>query len=446
MQQRSGISSKSKGLNGTKRVPSDKSISHRSLILGSQATGKVRITHLLEAEDVLATKEALRLLGVPIDKESDGTWVVQGVGIGGLQGPKRALDMGNTGTGTRLVMGLVATYPFATSFTGDKSLCSRPMGRVLNPLKSTGMRVVSSEEGDRLPITIEGGDKTQIKPIDYQLPVPSAQVKSAILLAGLNIAGTTIVRERHATRDHTERMLKGLGAKIETTIAPDGTRIIALEGKPHLVAKDIDVPGDPSSAAFPIVAALITPHSHLLITDVCMNEERIGLYTTLQEMGANLQIKNERICAGERIADIEVKTSLLRGIDVPAERAPSMIDEYPILSIAAAVAQGATRMCGLAELRVKESDRLEVMLQGLLACGVNAFIEGDDLIVMGGIVPGGATIVTHMDHRIAMSFLVLGFVAEQPVTVDDVSMIQTSFPDFLVFMKQLGAVLEFRTQ
>lgn len=428
-------------LKGIFRVPSDKSISHRSLLLGSQASGVVRVKHLLEADDVMATKAALEALGVVIKKQSDGDWIVEGVGVGNLKPTDSCIDMGNTGTGVRLLMGLVATYDMSISLTGDASLCSRPMGRVTTPLKKMGMTVVSSAGKEQLPMVIQGAGHCSV-PIDYTLPVASAQVKSAILLAGLNVEGKTIVREAKATRDHTERMLQGMGATLTTVADQNGMRVITLEGKPILRPLSIDVPADPSSAAFLTVAALISKGSSIRLTDICMNEHRMGLYTTLREMGADIQFVNERDIAGEKVADICVNSSSLTAVEVPADRAPSMIDEYPILCIAAAVAKGQTVMRGLEELRVKESDRLQVMLDGLTANGIRCWSEGDDLYVEGmdaDLIQGGGLIKTHMDHRIAMSFLVLGLVSQQPVTVDDGSMIQTSFPGFIAMMNAMGA-------
>lgn len=424
------------GLRGSVSVPGDKSISHRSLILGSQARGTTRISGLLEAEDILSTMHALQALGVNIFFE-DSQWYVEGVGIGGLKAPSKVIDMGNTGTGVRLMMGLVASYPFVTEFMGDKSLCSRPMGRILDPLKMMGVEVVSCQEGMRLPIAMRGG--TQLKSLHYTLPVASAQVKSAILLASLNIEGETSIVEPHPTRDHTERMLKGLGATIDTYDENNGAKRIIFKGKPSLKAMDIHVPGDPSSAAFLAVAAIIVPNSEIRLKHVCINPHRIGLYTTLQEMGATILFENIRQEAGDKVADIVVKTSALKGITVPGSRAASMIDEYPILSIAASCANGTTIMEGLAELRVKESNRLDATQQGLVLSGVNAQVEGDTLIVHGGEIKGGATIPTYMDHRLAMSFLILGCVSKQPITIDDKTMIATSFPRFIEIINQLGA-------
>ena len=430
-------SSKSEGLAGTVSVPGDKSISHRALLLASQAVGVSNIKGLLEGEDVLCTAAALRLLGVSVNRKREGDWQVSGVGVGGFSEPDDVLDMGNSGTGVRLMMGLVASYPFTTFFTGDKSLRSRPMRRVVVPLQQMGGQFIS-REGGRLPLAVTGG---ALLPLSYTLPVASAQVKTSILLAGLNTPGNTTVIEPEATRDHTELMLSYLGAELEISPADAGGKSITLKGRPFLRARDMTVPGDPSSAAFLIVAALITPHSHLVIENVCINPLRIGLYQTLIEMGANIKFVNIRQVAGEDVADIEVQSSQLKGIEVPAERAPSMIDEYPILSVAAVCAEGKTVMRGLAELKVKESDRLQAIASGLEACGVICDVGEDSLTVSGDVdaINGGATVATYMDHRIAMAFLVLGFVSQNPVTVDDGEAIKTSFPGFVSLMKILGA-------
>lgn len=423
-------------IKGDVTVPGDKSISHRALILSSQAIGQSRITGLLEGEDVLNTAKALQKLGVPIEKQGD-EWVVNGVGTGGLSAPDGELDVGNSGTGVRLLMGLVAPYNFPVTFTGDASLSRRPMRRVTDPLSQMGVSVSLREE-TFLPATIQGNDG--VCPIRYALPMPSAQVKSAILLAALNIPGEMVVIEPELTRDHTELMLKGMGAELSSMLTPEGN-VISLKGWPELTACDIAVPGDPSSAAFLVVAALIIPGSELVVKNICMNPLRTGLYETLQEMGGDIAFINERIVAGEKVADIRVKHSVLRGVEVPEERAPSMIDEYPILSIAASVAEGATVMKGLQELRVKESDRLSAVAEGLKACGVKVQETEDTLTVRGiaGAVTGGGLVKTHMDHRMAMSFLIMGMVSERPVTVDDAGMIATSFPVFIELMNNLGA-------
>jgi 3-phosphoshikimate 1-carboxyvinyltransferase len=430
-----GTSEKANALKGQVQVPGDKSISHRSLMLASQAIGTSRITGLLEGEDVLRTAEALCNLGVTIERNADGVWSVEGVGVGGFAEPEHIFDMGNAGTGTRLMMGLLAPYPFTCLFTGDASLRKRPMKRVTAPLSQMGAEFWS-RSNNRLPLAMKGSD--QLLPIEYTLPVASAQVKSAILLAGLNTAGNTSVIEPVATRDHTERMLISMGADITTEEIHPG-RKITIHGFPELNAQDIDVPGDPSSAAFLVVAALIVPGSSITIENVCMNRLRTGLFDTLIEMGADITYRNERVVAGEEIADMVVNYSELAGIEVPAARAPSMIDEYPILSIAAACAKGTTVMHGLEELRVKESDRLAVVEAGLNANGVECSTTEDSLAVIGGTVAGGGMVMTHLDHRIAMSFLVLGLVAEAPVSVDDASVMDTSFPNFSKLMNGLGA-------
>ncbi len=428
-------------LHGKINVPGDKSISHRALMLSSQALGVTSVEGLLEGEDVLATAKALQALGVQIERNKDGKWRIQGVGIGGLHEATQVLDMGNAGTGARLMMGLLAPYPFVSCFTGDLSLCSRPMKRIIGPLTQMGAEFMA--RGDQyLPLSMRG--TADACPITYRLPVASAQVKSAILLAGLNTPGLTTVIEPEATRDHTERMLNYLGIHVNETLNENNERVISLQGhqSTQRIDRAIRVPGDPSSAAFPIVAALITPGSEILINHVCINPLRTGLFTTLQEMGADLTIENEREEAGEHIADIRVRHSALKGITVPAERAPSMIDEYPILAIAAATAKGKTVMHGLAELRVKESDRLQAILNGLAANGVTAQAEGDTLIVhgmQGKMIPGGGTVETRLDHRIAMSFLVLGMICATPVTVDDARAINTSFPGFALLMNKMGA-------
>lgn len=426
---------KSDSLSGSIEVPGDKSISHRSLILASQAVGISRVSGLLEGEDVIATSKALIAMGVDIKKEAGGDWLVNGVGVGGLHKAAHPIDFGNSGTGVRLMMGLVSSYPFTTKFIGDESLSSRPMGRVTKPLSLMGVNFESAE-GGRLPLSVIGSDA--IMPIEYELPVASAQVKSAILLAGLNCRGKTTVIEPIATRDHTERMLKGFGADI-TSENINGKNHITITGQPDLKAMDIAVPGDPSSAAFIVVAALIVPGSDVEIKNICMNPHRTGLYDTLIEMGGNIEFTNKRNVAGEEIADIKVTHSTLSGVDVPASRAPSMIDEYPILSVAAAYAKGKTRMNGLHELRVKESDRLAAVENGLKKCGVRCKSGEDWLEVEGGNVNGGSTVETFLDHRIAMSFLVLGLAADNAISVDDTNMIKTSFPDFEKIMQKIGA-------
>jgi 3-phosphoshikimate 1-carboxyvinyltransferase len=419
-------------------VPGDKSISHRALIIGAMTVGETRITGLLEGDDVLATARAVQALGAEVGRGDDGVWHIHGVGVGGFRSPAQALDFGNSGTGVRLVMGALASQPVTADLTGDASLCRRPMRRVLEPLARIGARV-EGRDRDRLPLTFHGTDAPV--PITYTLPVASAQVKSAVLLAGLNCPGRTAVIEAAATRDHTERMLRAFGAGIDTERLGDGATRITVTGFAELAPQSFAVPGDPSSAAFPLVAALITQGSDIRIDGVMMNPTRTGLVATLREMGAHIEVGHERSAGGETIADLRVRSGPLRGVDVPAHRAPSMIDEYPVLCAAAACAQGTTRMRGLAELRVKESDRLSAIAAGLGACGVRHAIEGDDLIVEGGIVAGGATVETHMDHRIAMAFLVLGLAARDPVTVDDATMIATSFPSFAAQMRGLGCAL-----
>ncbi|QCI69132.1 3-phosphoshikimate 1-carboxyvinyltransferase [Phreatobacter stygius] len=431
-------SSRGKALAGTVTVPGDKSISHRALMFGLLTVGETRITGLLEGEDVINTAKACRALGARIERTGPGAWTVHGVGVGGLVQSAEALDFGNSGTGCRLMMGVVGCHPIRATFDGDASLRKRPMRRALDPLELFGVRVVAQGEGGRLPITIEG--PRDAVPVVYESPVASAQVKSAVLLAGLNAPGVTSVIEKEATRDHTERMLSHFGASV--TVTPHGAhgRRIDLVGQPELKPAPVVVPADPSSAAFPLVAAAIVPGSDVTITGVMMNTLRTGLITTLIEMGAAIEQLNPRIESGEDIADLRVRGSRLTGVDVPAHRAPSMIDEYPILAVAAAFAHGTTRMRGLHELRVKESDRLAAVADGLAAAGVDYAIDGDDLIVEGtGRAPGGGTVATHMDHRIAMSFLVMGLATDQPMSVDDTGFIVTSFPDFIPLMRRLGA-------
>ncbi len=427
------ISRRASSLKGDITVPGDKSISHRALLLSSQVVGTARITGLLEGEDVLHTAACLKEMGVDIRKEKRGIYRVRGVGTGGLDIPNTILDMGNAGTGARLLMGLVATHPFRSVFTGDESLQKRPMRRVMLPLEQMGARFEAAE-GGRLPLTVIGAEMPL--PMTYALPVASAQVKSAILLAALNTPGKTTVIEKQPTRDHTELMMRYLGMELESE---DGR--ITLTGQPEAKARDIAVPADPSSAAFPAVAALITPGSEIVIRNVCMNPLRTGLYTTLEEMGADITYENAREEAGEMIADIRVKSSALKGVKVPAERAPSMIDEYPILAVAAAFAEGETRMKGLQELKVKESNRLQATADGLKACGVDVESGEDWLCVKGSGKPpnGCGKVVTHYDHRIAMAFLVMGMASREEVIVDDATAINTSFPGFSELMNNLGA-------
>ncbi|WP_139250975.1 3-phosphoshikimate 1-carboxyvinyltransferase [Roseibium suaedae] len=424
-------------LTGTIRVPGDKSISHRALMFGALAVGHSTVKGLLESEDVLATAAAMRAVGAKIEKDADGTYHIDGIGLGSLLEPEGVIDFGNAGTGVRLTMGIFGTHDIAATFVGDASLSNRPMGRVLDPLRQMGTSVVA-RSGDRLPASIRGAK--QPLPLTYRVPMPSAQVKSAVLLAGLNAPGITTVIEPIPTRDHTEKMLAGFGAEISVTLNEAGERVIKLKGQPELKPQDLDVPGDPSSAGFPIVAALIVPGSDVTIENVLLNEHRTGLITTLIEMGGNIEILNRRDASGEEVGDIRVRASQLKGITVPAVRAPSMIDEYPVLAVAAAFAEGDTFMPGLDELRVKESDRLAAVARGLEANGIPC-IEGEDcLTVTGGANNiGNGTVVTHLDHRIAMSFLVLGMAAHKPVTVDDGAVIATSFPTFTGLFSGMGA-------
>jgi 3-phosphoshikimate 1-carboxyvinyltransferase len=422
-------------LHGAIAVPGDKSISHRALMFAALAVGETRIEGLLEGEDVLRTAAAMRALGAEVTQDGPGRWRVAGRGIGGLVEPADVLDMGNSGTAARLLCGILASHDLFAVMTGDASLRRRPMRRVTDPLAQCGARF-DGREGGRLPLAIRGAKEAM--PIEYRLPVASAQVKSALLLAGLNAPGWTTVEEPEPTRDHSERMLRHFGAEV--IVEPSGAgRMIRLRGQPELIAADVTVPGDPSSAAFPLVAALMVPGSRITIAGVGLNPARIGLFVTLREMGADLVIGNERTEGGEPVGDVTISHGPLHGIEVPASRAPSMIDEYPVLAAAAAVAQGRTRMRGLSELRVKESDRLAATAALLAANGVKVAIEGDDLLVYGGPVPGGAVVETHMDHRIAMSALVLGQAADAPVSVDDAAFIDTSFPDFAGLMQRLGA-------
>jgi 3-phosphoshikimate 1-carboxyvinyltransferase len=432
-------------LTGKVRVPGDKSISHRALILGALAVGESRISGLLEGEDVLNTAYAMRALGARVERQenkeaSDGvaTWSVRGTGVAGFAQPDAPLDFGNSGTGCRLVMGAVAGCPIVATFDGDASLRSRPMRRVLDPLQLMGARVDDAKEGGRLPLLLQGARDPL--PILYRTPVASAQIKSAVLLAGLSAPGITTVIETEASRDHTELMLKHFGAQIISAREGSHGRRIALTGQPELHGADVVVPADPSSAAFPIVAALIVEGSDIVLTDVMTNPLRTGLFTTLREMGGSIEQSEVRGDAGEPMAQFRVRASKLRGVEVPAERAPSMIDEYLVLAVAASFAEGTTTMRGLQELRVKESDRLEATAAMLRVNGVKVEIVGDDMIVEGrGHVPGGGLVATHMDHRIAMSALVMGLASDKPVKVDDTAFIATSFPDFIPMMRRLGA-------
>jgi 3-phosphoshikimate 1-carboxyvinyltransferase len=425
-------------LSGRVRVPGDKSISHRALIFGALTVGETRISGLLEGEDVLNTGKAMRMLGASVERQGEGIWSVHGVGVAGFAQPPGVLDLGNSGTGCRLVLGAVAGSPVTATFDGDASLRKRPMGRVLDPLARMGARIISAAENGGLPVTLQGA-RDPI-PIVYESPVPSAQLKSAVLLAGLSAPGETVVIEEEATRDHTERMLKHFGARVRVDKHGDYGRRITLTGQPELEPAPVVVPADPSSAAFPLVAALLVPGSEVIVEGVMTNPLRAGLLTTLREMGASIEILATRDEGGEEVTDLRVRAGALKGVEVPPERAPTMIDEYPILAVAAAFAQGTTRMGGLKELRVKESDRLAATAEMLRINGVEVHIEGDDLIVQGrGRVPGGGLVATHMDHRMAMSALIMGLASEQPVTADDTAYIATSFPSFIPMMRQLGA-------
>ncbi|WP_299847969.1 3-phosphoshikimate 1-carboxyvinyltransferase [uncultured Roseovarius sp.] len=426
-------------LKGIADVPGDKSISHRSLILGAMSVGETRITGLLEGEDVLDTAKAMRAFGAEVTDHGGGEYSVFGVGVGGFAEPDQVIDCGNSGTGVRLIMGAMATAPITVTFTGDASLNGRPMGRVTDPLALFGAQSVG-RSGGRLPMTITGA--AHPVPVHYIVPVPSAQVKSAVLLAGLNAPGKTVVVEKEATRDHTERMLAGFGAEITTEETDEG-RVITLTGQPELTPQTIAVPRDPSSAAFPVCAAIITPGSDVLVPGIGLNPTRAGLFTMLREMGADLTYENERTEGGEPVADLRARFSPdLIGIEIPPDRAASMIDEYPVLSVVASFAEGETVMRGVKELRVKESDRIDAMATGLRANGVTVEDGPDWWTVTGlghGNVPGGATCTSHLDHRIAMSFMVMGMASEKPVSVDDGSPIATSFPIFEPLMAALGA-------
>ncbi|MCC0046112.1 MAG: 3-phosphoshikimate 1-carboxyvinyltransferase [Defluviimonas sp.] len=425
-------------LRGVAEVPGDKSISHRSLILGALSVGETRVTGLLEGQDVLDTAKAMRAFGAEVTRLGAGDWSVHGVGVGGFAEPADVIDCGNSGTGVRLIMGAMATSPISATFTGDASLRKRPMGRVTDPLALFGAQSYG-RKGGRLPMTIVGA--AEPVPVRYTVPMPSAQVKSAVLLAGLNAPGETVVIEKEPTRDHSERMLRGFGADLTVEDTAEG-RVIVLRGQPELKPQSVAVPRDPSSAAFPVCAALIVEGSDILVPGVSQNPTRNGLYTTLVEMGADIAFENPREEGGEPVADLRVRFSALKGIEVPEDRAASMIDEYPVLSVVAACAEGTTVMRGVKELRVKESDRIDAMARGLEAMGVRIEEDEDTLIVHGmgaGGVPGGGTAKTHIDHRIAMSFLVLGLAAKKPVSVDDGSPIATSFPLFEGLMAGLGA-------
>ena len=426
-------------LKGRIAIPGDKSISHRALMLSALAVGTSRVSGLLEGHDVLATAAAMRAMGANIDRTGAGEWVIDGVGVGSLLQPREALDMGNSGTSTRLLMGLVSSHPITTTFVGDASLSGRPMGRVIDPLSQMGADI-SASPGGRLPLMVRG--LAPAVPIEYRLPVASAQVKSAILLAGLNTPGITTVIEPVPTRDHSERMLKGFGATLEVEVEPDGTRWISVMGEAELQPQTIVVPGDPSSAAFFIVAALLVPGSDVTIASVGLNPTRAGLVEVLKAMGGDIELLDAREVGGEPVADLRVRHSLLRGIAVDPAVAPSMIDEYPILFVAAALAEGTTVTTGLDELRVKESDRLSVMAAGLAAIGVRVEESEDGLVIHGtggDPLPGGATIAGHLDHRICMSFAIAGLVSKAPVTIDDMAPVATSFPNFEALLEGLQA-------
>ena len=427
-------------LTGTAPVPGDKSISHRSLMLSALAVGTSRVTGLLEGEDVLATAAAMRAMGAVIERGDDGVWTIDGVGVGGLLQPATALEMGNSGTSTRLLMGLVSSHAITATFTGDASLSKRPMGRVIEPLSQMGAEFTASP-GGRLPLMLRG--IVPAVPIDYTLPVASAQVKSAILLAGLNTPGITRVVEPVPTRDHSERMLTGFGAKLTVQETPAG-RVIELHGEAELQPQTITVPGDPSSAAFPVVAALLVPGSHVTITNVGLNPTRAALFDVLRAMGGDITFQNSREVGGEPVADLVVRASTLTGIDVDPAVAPAMIDEFPVLFVAAALAKGRTVTRGLEELRVKESDRITTMAEGLRATGARVEETEDGLIIDGtggDLLPGGGTVEAKLDHRIAMSFVVAGLVSRDPVTIDDMAPVATSFPTFTTLLRGLGASL-----
>ena len=426
-------------LRGTADVPGDKSISHRSLILGAMCVGETTIAGLLEGQDVLDTAKAMRAFGAQVTDLGGGSWSVRGVGVGGFSEPDAVIDCGNSGTGVRLIMGAMATQPITATFSGDASLNGRPMARVTDPLAEFGCLAVG-RSGGRLPMTLVGAREPV--PVRYVVPVPSAQVKSAVLLAGLNAPGQTVVIEKEATRDHTERMLQGFGAEV-TVVETDAGREITLTGQPELKAQHIEVPRDPSSAAFPVCAALIVPGSDVLVPGIGLNPTRAGLFTTLREMGADLTYENERVEGGEPVADLRARFSPdMQGIEVPPARAASMIDEYPVLSVVAAYASGQTVMRGVRELRVKESDRIDAMAKGLRANGIGVD-EGEDWWTVTGAghgnVAGGGLCASQLDHRIAMSFLILGMASNAPVRVDDGGPIATSFPIFEPLMTALGA-------
>ena len=432
------VSGHHSGMSGSFEVPGDKSISHRSLILGGLAIGTTRVSGLLEGDDVMATGRAMQALGADISRADDGVWHVTGVGTSGLVSPDGPLDLGNSGTGVRLLMGVVAGQPLTATFCGDASLSRRPMARVTDPLAAMGAGI-TARDGDRLPVTITGAETPLAA--DHTSRVASAQIKSAVLLAALNARGTSIVREPAASRDHTEAMLRHFGATVRSSREADGTNVVELDGEASLTAADIIVPRDPSSAAFPMVAALITEGSDLTIPAVGMNPLRTGLIQTLRDMGGDIDITNRRTEGGEEVADLRVRHSHLTGIDVPPERAASMIDEYPILAVAATQADGVTRMNGVGELRVKETDRIAVVADGIAAAGGTVAYDDDSMTVTGGAIEGGIVIGSQHDHRIAMSFLILGMVSAAPITVSGCGTINTSFPGFADSMNRCGAAL-----
>ena len=433
------VARRSGPLAGRLRAPGDKSISHRAFIFGLLTIGETPIEGLLEGDDVLRTGAACRALGASIERTGEGAWRVRGAGLGSLLSPADTLDFGNAGTGSRLMMGVAGGHAVTARFDGDASLRKRPMRRILDPLELMGARVLGQADDGRCPILLQGTPEPA--PIEYRTPVASAQIKSAVLLAGLNCPGRTVVIEQEASRDHTEKMLAHFGATVKSEPFGEAGRRVTLEGRPTFSPNKVIVPADPSSAAFPIVAALITPGSEIVVLGMMMNPLRTGLLTTLLEMGADIVELDRRVEGGEDVADLRVRASTLRGVDVPAARAPSMIDEYPVLAVAAAFAGGETQMRGLQELRVKESDRLAAVADGLAVNGVDCTIEGDDLIVRGagGPAPGGGLVATHLDHRIAMSFLVMGLASQKDVAIDDEGMIATSFPTFKALMTSLGA-------
>lgn len=433
------IATRTGPLSGTIRVPGDKSISHRSIMLGALSVGRSEVTGLLEGEDVHATAAAMRALGAHVEKLDEGHWIIDGVGVGGLGEPDDVLNLGNSGTSARLITGMLAGHKLVAVMTGDASLRRRPMARVIDPLTTMGARFVA-RAGNRLPLTIIGNDR--LLPATYRLPVASAQVKSALMLAALNTSGTSTIIEPTPTRDHSETMLAAFGARIVREEIEDGATAIQITGPVELTPNDVDVPGDISSAAFPLVAAAIRPGSDLVLENVGLNPRRTGIIDCLQEMGADLTITDRMEQAGEARGTLTIRGGALKGIEVPPERAPSMIDEYPVLAVAAACAEGETRMTGIGELRVKESDRLAAVADGLINCGVKVELGDDWMVVHGTGKPptGGATVKTHLDHRIAMSFLVLGMASDEPVAVDDAEPINTSFPGFLPMMNRLGAM------